>query len=264
MSHAEPEAFQRQRCALFFRAGPSDRSSDIKYQGFLLALCISQSEMNCESIDPGRCAKQSAITVNGNTFSLHGATSTYSFYVSDSGDLIHSHFGGTSHSPSPPVPQIFDGGWIYGPSNYAGKAQREFPDLGNGDFRQPAIRLRHGGTTVTSLHYTGYEIVEGKVEIEGLPSTWGDASAATTLLVTLVDDIAHIECTLSYSIFPAHDAVVRSVEIRNTGNKEVVVEAAASFSLDFPSGDREMIGLSGDWGREGQVFRRPIFAGQQG
>jgi alpha-galactosidase len=179
--------------------------------------------------------------------------------------LIHSHFGGASHSPSSPVPQIFDGGWIYGPSDYAGKAQRELPDLGNGDFRQPAIRLRHGdGTTVTALRYAGYEIVEGKVEVGGLPSTWGDASAATTLFVKLSDDIARVQCTLSYAIFPANDAVVRSVEIRNNGDKEAVVEAAASFSVDFPAADREMIGLSGDWGREGQVFRRPVFPGQQG
>ena len=81
----------------------------------------------------------------------------------------------------------------------------------------------------------------------------------------MVDEIAQLECTLSYAVFPANDAIVRSVAIKNNNSsKEVVVEAAASFSVDFPSGEREMMGLSGDWGREGQVFRRPIFPGQQG
>jgi alpha-galactosidase len=210
-------------------------------------------------------ADEIAIVVNDRSFQLHGATSTYSFHVSPSGDLIHSHFGASSHSPAPLVPQIFDGGWIYGPPEYCGKAQREFPDLGNGDFRQPAIRIRHGdGTVVTAFQYSGYEIVEGKPGIPGLPATFGDATTATTLLIKMVDDIAQLECTLSYTVFPANDAIVRSIAIKNNSDKEVVVEAAASFSVDFPSGEREMMGLSGDWGREGQVFRRPIFPGQQG
>ena len=206
-----------------------------------------------------------AITVKDRTFHLHGVGCTYSFYVSDSGDLIHSHFGGSSHSPTPPVPQIFDGGWIYGPPDYAGKAQRELPDLGNGDFRQPAIRVRHGdGTTVTSFKYSSYEIVQGKPGIEGLPSTHGAPSDAITLLVKLEDEIAQLECTLSYTVFPAHNAIARSLSVHNAGDKEVVIEVAASFSVDLPAAEREMIGLSGDWGREGQLFRRPIYPGQQG
>jgi alpha-galactosidase len=80
----------------------------------------------------------------------------------------------------------------------------------------------------------------------------------------MVDEIAQLECCLSYAIFPAHNAIVRSVAVTNNSGQEVVVEAAASFSVDLPASDREMIGLSGDWGREGQLFRRPIFPGQQG
>lgn len=203
--------------------------------------------------------------VQDRTFYLHGSSCTYSFYISESGDLIHTHFGGSSHSPAPPVPQIYDGGWIYGSPEYSGKAQREFPDLGNGDFRQPAIRIRHDhGTTITSFKYQSHEIVGGKPGIDGLPCTFGDSSAVSTLLVELVDEIAQIECTLSYSIFPALNAIARSVSIRNSSGKDVVVEAVSSFSVDFPASDRDMIGLSGDWGREGQLFRRPIHPGLQG
>jgi len=117
---------------------------------------------------------------------------------------------------------------------------------------------------VTAFKYSGFEIVEGKRPLPGLPATFGEASTVSTLLITLVDEIAQLECTLSYAVFPAQDAIVRSACIRNNGNQEVVVEAAASFSVDLPSGEKEMIGLSGDWGREGHVFRRPIFPGQQG
>lgn len=210
-------------------------------------------------------AEEPAITVEDRTFYLHGSGCTYSFHVSESGDLINSHFGGPHHSQTPPVSQIFDGGWIYGPPEYAGKAQREFPDLGNGDFRQPAIRIRHGdGTAITAFRYSGYKIVEGKPDLEGLPATFGDASEVTTLLVEMVDEIAKLRCTLSYSVFPAANVIARSVAVHNDSGREVVVEAAASFSVDLPAADREMIGLSGDWGREGQLFRRSIYPGQQG
>lgn len=208
---------------------------------------------------------EAVISVEGKAFYLHGADCTYSFYVSEAGDLIHTHFGGSHHSANPPVPQIFDGGWIYGPPEYAGKAQREFPDLGNGDFRQPAIRVRHAeGTVVTAFRYSSHRIVEGKPGLDGLPATFGNAADVSTLLIEMVDDIAQLRCTLSYSVFPANNAIARSVAIHNDSTKEVVVEAASSFSVDLPSGEREMIGLSGDWGREGQLFRRPIFPGQQG
>lgn len=206
-----------------------------------------------------------AVEVDGQTFRLHGASCTYSFYVSDDGDLIHSHFGGPSHSEPPPVPRNWDGGWTYGPPTSAGRAQRELPDLGNGDFRQPAIRVRHGdGTAVTSFKYADYRIKEGKGGIPGMPATFGDASVSTTLLVRLVDNIAQLECTLSYAVFPACNAIVRSMSVINKGSKEAVIEVAASFSVDLAPADRQMIGLSGDWGREGNLFRRGIYPGQQG
>lgn len=85
-----------------------------------------------------------------------------------------------------------------------------------------------------------------------------------TLLVEMGDEIAQLRCNLAYTVFPAHNAIVRSLAVHNDSPREVVVEAAASFSVDLPAANREMIGLSGDWGREGQLFRRAIHPGQQG
>lgn len=106
--------------------------------------------------------------------------------------------------------------------------------------------------------------MQGKPGIDGLPSTHGEPSEATTLLVKLADEIAQLECTLSYTIFPAHNAIARSLSVTNLGDHEAVVEVASSFSVDLPASERDMIGLSGDWGREGQLFRRQIYPGQQG
>jgi hypothetical protein len=71
---------------------------------------------------------------------------------------------------------------------------------------------------------------------------------------------------LHYAVFHKLDAITRSFELINNGNEEVVVERAESFSVDLPRAetDWEMIGLHGDWAREGRKFRRKVDWGTQG
>lgn len=181
---------------------------------------------------------------------------------------MHSHYGGLSNSNKIlPVPAIPDGGWLQGNPTSFGRAQREFPDMGRGDFGQPAIRVRHGdGTTVTAFTYDRYEIIEGKQGLPGLPACYGDPTSATTLLVHLQDKVAELSATLSYCVFPEHDAIVRSFSIDNHSSREVVIESAMSFSVDLGNSaeGREMIQLSGDWARETQTIRRKVDSGFQG
>jgi alpha-galactosidase len=70
---------------------------------------------------------------------------------------------------------------------------------------------------VTVFKYEGYEIVEGKRGLPGLPATYGDRSSASTLLVHLKDEVADLSATLSYAVFPAHNAIVRSFSAKNHG-----------------------------------------------
>ena len=198
---------------------------------------------------------------------MHGDSSTYSLYIAENGDLIHLHLGGSSSSSPSAVPSITDGGWLQGPPTAYHRAQREFPDNGNGDFAQPAIRVRHGaGTTVTRFVYESYEIVEGKRGLDGLPATLGDDGAASTLLIHMKDAVAQLKVTLSYTVFPAYNAFVRSFEVTNYGRQAVTVEAAASFSVDLGRNSQgvEMMQLRGDWAREAQIIRRAVSPGIQG
>lgn len=181
--------------------------------------------------------------------------------------MIHTHLGGPSSSSPPPAPRIPDGGWLHNPPTGYHRAQREFPDNGNGDFSQPAIRIRHAaGTTVTRFVYDSYEIVEGKKGLNSLPATTGGEMAASTLLIHLRDTVAQLEATLSYSVFPAYNAFVRSFELVNDGDQDVTIEAAASFSVDLGNSVQglEMIQLSGEWAREAQIIRRTVSPGIQG
>lgn len=156
---------------------------------------------------------------------------------------------------------------MQGPADAYGRAQRELPDNGNGDFGLPAIRVKHGeGTTVTRFEYVSYDIVSGKPGLDGLPATFGKDDEVSTLNVKLRDEVALIDAVLSYSVFPAYNAIARSFKIYNRGRQNAVIEAAASFSVDLghAAEGRDMIQLSGEWAREAQIIRRTIYPGFQG
>lgn len=144
-----------------------------------------------------------------------------------------------------------------------GRVPREFPDLGRGDFRLPAVRVRHGkGEVVTRFRFKDHEVVEGKPGLEGLPSTTGSKIDASTLIIHLADEVAQLDAYLSYTIFSASPAIARSIRLLNRGNENVVVEQA-SVSLDMPSMHYDMIHLSGDWASEASLVRRKVQLGVQ-
>jgi alpha-galactosidase len=122
------------------------------------------------------------------------------------------------------------------------------------------------GCTVSEFIYSHHEIVEGKHPGEGLPTTHGKEGDVSSLKIYLKDEVNDLEVVLHYGVFHKLDAITRSFELINNGNEEVVVERAESFSVDLPRAetDWEMIGLHGDWAREGRKFRRKVDWGTQG
>lgn len=200
------------------------------------------------------------IEVNGTSFSLNGEHATYRFHVDElTGDLITDHFGGAATEDVPlEYPPIQ--GWV----ELAGRVRREYPDLGRGDFRVPAVRIRQSeGYTVSDLQYKSHHVVQGKPGLPGLPATFGSADDVTTLVVQMYDNYSSIAVDLSYSIFPKYDAIVRSVNITNQGEHNITIEKLASLSIDLPYDDLEMIELRGDWAREAAKVRRKVEYGVQ-
>jgi alpha-galactosidase len=198
------------------------------------------------------------------TFTLHGPSVAYSFHVDpETGELLHRNFGGPLSAPPPlAVPGRADG-WV----THLGRKQREFPDLGRGDFRSPAVRIRHDagkGHAVVHFKYASHQVVGGKPPLEGLPCTFAEVSDAGTLIVTLHDEVAKLSAHLYYTIIPAHSAIVRSVRIVNHGHASVTIDQAASLSIDLPNAEWEMLHLTGDWARESNVIRRKVHPGTQG
>ncbi|KAI1805393.1 glycoside hydrolase family 36 protein [Daldinia bambusicola] len=198
---------------------------------------------------------------DGLSFSLSSSNISYQFHVDPSTlDLIHDHWGAYAAETVPDFNGIVSG-WG---SQYTYR-RREFPDLGRGDFRVPAIHIQHSdGDTVSAFSYTGYDINPGKPSLPGLPATYGNEGDVSTLTVHLYDNYSDISADLYYSIFPRYNAVTRSFRITNNGTQDVTVLRASSWSIDMPNEDLEMIDLYGDWAAEARINRRPVANGEQG
>lgn len=205
-----------------------------------------------------------SITVTGDTpyFRLAGPKVEYRFHVDSAGDLVHDHFGAPTGVDRTRVDPP-----LHGWGSRLNENRREFPDHGRGDFRLPAIRVRHGegrGHTTTRFAYVSHSVQDGKPPLEGLPATFGELDEVSTLIVHLEDAKAKLAVDLRYSIFPATNAIVRSFSITNNGAQTAEIERAASFSFDLDVGEWDMVYMSGDWTREGIKGRRRVGYGTQG
>ncbi|KAH6695430.1 Melibiase-domain-containing protein [Plectosphaerella plurivora] len=201
------------------------------------------------------------IVVEGKSFALNGKNMSYRFHVNDkTGDLMSDHWGATV-TEDPAIPGTTPpNGW-----STTSHLRREFPELGKGDFRNPAVFIKHHeGSTVSHFQYQSHQILTGKPAIAQLPSTFGHDDEVHTLVVRMYDSYSDVAADLYYSVFPAHDAIVRRVEITNKSDKAVHIEKLASMSIDLPHADAyDMVGLRGEWARERSQFRRPVDYGMQ-
>ncbi|KOS22442.1 Alpha-galactosidase 2 [Escovopsis weberi] len=221
----------------------------------LAALALTSGLVSVGATDP--------ITVNGRSFALNGDNFSYRFHADDdTGDLILDHFGGpATEDGTYPVNIGPVQGWV----ELIGRQRREYPDLGRGDFRTPAVTIRQtAGYTVSEFQYKSHEVLKGKPALNGLPSTFGDVGDVSTLVVHMYDNYTDVAVDMYYSVFPKYDAIVRSVNITNHGKGEITVEKMASMSVDLPYQDFDMIGLRGDWARDNRRIRRKVDYGIQG
>jgi alpha-galactosidase len=140
---------------------------------------------------------------------------------------------------------------------------QEYPAHGTSDFRVPAVQVRqHNGAMVSELRYKEHRVTPGKPALSGLPATWSQTGdGAETLEVTLADALTGLEAVLAYTVFPCHDAIVRSVRFANSGRETLSLERALSMAVDLPGGDYRELHLSGSWARERDLKMSPVLQG---
>lgn len=117
---------------------------------------------------------------------------------------------------------------------------------------------------MSDFRYESHSVVEGKPDLPGLPSTFGSEGEVSTLVIHMVDKVSSVRADLSYSIFPKYDAIARSIKITNEGTSDISIEKLASYSVDLPYEEYEMLQLHGEWTRECTRIRRKVDYGVQG
>ncbi|MBO4396330.1 MAG: alpha-galactosidase [Eubacterium sp.] len=153
----------------------------------------------------------------------------------------------------------------------------EYPTEGSGDYRENALAIRSSdGHRSCDLKYDSYEIVKGKPEISGLPST-KPFDDALTLIIRLTDEALNVEVSLYYSVYGDSDALMRRSVITNRGEHPLWIERVMSACLDIPEAGvvsgyhgaagvangcgepvMDVLTLNGTWAKERHIDRRHI------
>lgn len=139
----------------------------------------------------------------------------------------------------------------------------EYPCYGTSDFRSPAYDISDWrGHGVSDARLISWQILSGKPELEGLPSSYcGDVDEAQTLILTLRDSVSGLEIQLVYSVFENSDVITRHARFTNGGEHDLRLNGAASMSLDMKHGPEQMIQLCGTALRETHVEKRALGTG---
>ncbi len=143
--------------------------------------------------------------------------------------------------------------------------KQEFPSYGTGDFRYGAVTVeQENGSCISRFEYASHTIYKGKKKIDPLPATYVEKkSEATTIEISLYDNVMDMEAVLSYTIYEELPVITRSVRLVNRGTQHLVLQNIMSACIDLPDSDYEMIHLSGAWARERTVKTRKLEQGIQ-
>ncbi|MCX0391613.1 alpha-galactosidase [Clostridium perfringens] len=206
-------------------------------------------------------------------FHLYNKEISYIIHILPNGHVGNLYFG-KKIDPYKTYNHLFEG--IYRPLAtyvYEGdnkfslqNTRQEYPTFGLSDFRKGAFLIKQeNGSEISDFKYESHKIIEGKLKLKGLPQTYVENKEdATTLEITLLDEVIKSKLKLYFTIFEDRAVITRSASFLNLSNKSINIEKAMSFNLDLPDSNYNMIQLNGAWGRERHVYDRSIKEGTQG
>ena len=209
-----------------------------------------------------------------NQFYLHTKNSSYIIELLDGRIPLHAYWGKTLKN-MPPMGEWkstqnatmtpMDTGMPWGQFANFGTLPLEYPAYGTGDMRETAFLAKYAdGSRTTRFEYVSHKIMRGKPALNGLPATYGNETEVETLIITLCDAHTKLVAELYYSVFEKYDAIARSVRLINNGESNVLINKAASVSVDIHGADgMEFMHLYGWWARERHIERAPLIEGIQ-
>ncbi|MBQ7446696.1 MAG: alpha-galactosidase [Eubacterium sp.] len=203
------------------------------------------------------------------TFSIDTANSTYQFQVDRHGFLLHLYYGKKISGNADYLLKYLDRGFSGNPACLINDRTfsmdvlpQELPVWGSGDFRSPAFVVeKEDGTRSVDLKYVTYQIRKGKYSLPGLPAVYvsdEEATEAETLEIVLEDSVLSLEVDLLYGVLPKLDIITRAIQIKNKGVDTVYLDKLMPASLDFITGDYDLITFHGRHTMERLMQRVPI------
>ena len=208
-----------------------------------------------------------------NIFVLETKETTYALQVMDTGHLEHLYYG-KSIPMDGEVARAISGKHV-NLNGCAVQYDKEHPALcmndvllevsgrGTGDFRSPFVELDFAdGNTTVDFVFESYEIMEGKRELESLPSAYAEGEQAQTLKIVLREKYMSVKLELYYSVFEDCNVITRSCKLANEGADALRIKRLMSMQLDLNGSNLVMTSFHGDWAREMNRVDVPVRGGR--
>ena len=202
---------------------------------------------------------------------LQTKNTTYQMGVSKLGFLLHLYYGSKIKGDMSQILTYYDRGFSGNPYDAFNDRTlsldalpQEYPCYGVGDYRSVAFNIRdEQGVFGVDLRYQEHRRLDGKYSIQGLPAVYADEKDAYTVEVILADVAEKIEVILRYGVLPELDVITRSVVVRNLGDTKRYINKVYSSSLDFVTGDFDLLHFYGRHAMERNLERIPVIYGNQ-
>ncbi len=196
------------------------------------------------------------ITAKENLFKLDTRHTSYIFRIAPGGQPEHIYYGGKLPEGEYAGAELKNNITLGATVCYENTAAcldsmlLEYSGIGRGDYRHSPLELTMpDGSYVTDFVYDSYEISpEPFMSNCGLPFAQGPAQ---TLTVHLADKkYPAIRMSLHYTVFAGCDVLARNATLTNGSQGSITVRKFMSAMVELPTGDYDMLTLSGSWAKE--------------
>ena len=189
------------------------------------------------------------------TFNLISKDSSYIFHINEAGYLVHDYYGKKIEGDLSYLNQISEiGTFKRSQLDFENSFDFSMGEIGSsarGDFKDPSIVIeRKDGAIFSRYKYVSHKIYKGAPSISDQPHVRG---AKETLEVLLKDDFSDCYIKLNYSVYDELNAIVRNTVVLNKGEDAVYIKKIASFTLDLPDSNYNLMKLPGSWARERHI-----------
>ncbi len=208
------------------------------------------------------------IEVDADVFRLQTAHTSYWFARTEHGHLEHLHYGPLLPPQDPSALRVkrtmpHGSSVVYAPGEMGYSLDiipLEYSGIGQGDYRGSPCEIWSAHGADTDFRYRDHRIRQGAVASATLPTADG-GDGVETLEIELADELAGLELTLLYTVFPEVDVISRRVVLRNAGDTAVEFTSLASLQLDLPDRGFTVRTFDGGWIHEAHPHDRPASSG---